>query len=49
MIDISEDWIDLWICLQPEAEDQTQILQKAMLDYLAYNSQSEPAYWVSVS
>ncbi|XP_078316661.1 nipped-B-like protein isoform X3 [Crassostrea virginica] len=29
----------------PEAEDQTQILQKAMLDYLAYNSQSEPAYW----
>ncbi|XP_061192495.1 nipped-B-like protein isoform X1 [Saccostrea echinata] len=28
-----------------EAEDQTQILQKSMLDYLAYNSQSEPAYW----
>lgn len=29
----------------PEAEDQTQILQKAMLDYLAFNSQSESAYW----
>ncbi|XP_060078784.1 nipped-B-like protein isoform X3 [Ylistrum balloti] len=27
------------------AEDQTQSLQKAMLEYLTYNSESEPAYW----
>ncbi|XP_033738813.1 nipped-B-like protein isoform X1 [Pecten maximus] len=26
-------------------EDQTQSLQKAMLEYLTYNSESEPAYW----
>ncbi|KAJ8305636.1 hypothetical protein KUTeg_016181 [Tegillarca granosa] len=26
-------------------DDQTQTLQKAMLDYLLYNSQSEPACW----
>ncbi|OWF42149.1 nipped-B-like protein B isoform X2 [Mizuhopecten yessoensis] len=27
------------------AEDQAQSLQKAMLEYLTYNSESEPAYW----
>ena len=39
----------VFLFLQPEEEeepDETKSLQQAMLDYLAYNGASEPAYLV---